>query len=99
MKIKKIALLAMIMLLGITGCSNSEEKNKDFWSATINVLEDKLENNSYNKGHWQIGVQDKSQVEDEEHRSLTIREVFEEENTTKTTMFSLQNLNNTKTIS
>lgn len=99
MKIKKIVLLAVIMILGITGCSNEEEKNIDFWSATINVLEDKLENNSYNNGHWQIGVQDKSQVEDEEHRSLTIREIFEEENTTKTTMFSLQNINDTKTIS
>lgn len=98
MKIKKLVLLAMIMTLTITGCGN-EEKNSDFWSATINVLEDKLDNNNYNKGHWQIGVQDKSQVDDKEHRSLTIREIFEEENITKTTMFSLENLNNTKTIS
>ena len=98
MKIKKLVLMTMI-ILGITGWGNSEEKNNDFWAATINVLEDKLENNSYNEGNWQIGVQDKSQVEDKEHRSLTIREIFEEKNTTKTTMLSLQNQNDTKTIS
>ena len=79
MKIKKLVLMTMI-ILGITGCGNSTEKNNDFWSATINVLEDKLENNSYDEGNWQIGVQDKSQVEDEEHRSLTIREIFEKRN-------------------
>lgn len=99
MRIKKIVLLSVIMVLGITGCSNKKERNIDFWTATINILEDKLENNNYNKGHWQIGVQDKSQVEDDEHRSLTVREIFEDENLTKTTMLSLQNLNNKKTIS
>ncbi|WP_027088760.1 hypothetical protein [Thomasclavelia saccharogumia] len=98
MKIKKLVLMTMI-ILGITGCGNSAEKNNDFWAATINVLEDKLENNSYDEGNWQIGVQDKSQIEDKEHRSLTIREIFEEKNVTKTTMFSLQNQNDTKTIS
>lgn len=99
MKLKNI-LLSISLILTLTACSNSNEnEEKDFWEATVDVLEDKLEGNQYNEGNWQIGVEDLSRVEDESHRSLTIRYINESELTTETTMFSLQNKDGKKEIS
>lgn len=99
MKFKSV-LLSFSLILVMTACSNSNEnEEKDFWEATIDVLEDKLERNQYNEGNWQIGVEDLSRVEDESHRSLTIRYINENESTTETTMFSLQNKDEKKEIS
>lgn len=98
MKFKSV-LLSFSLILTMTACSNSNEnEEKDFWEATIDVLEDKLERNQYNEGNWQIGVEDLSRVEDESHRSLTIRYINESESTTETTMFSLQNKDGKKEI-
>lgn len=97
MKIIRI-ILSMILVLTITGCQK-ENSNQDFWVATINALETKLENNSYNDGCWQINVEDKAFAEDKDYRGLTIRKINKEENTSKTTMLSFQNNNNIKTIS
>lgn len=98
MKFKSV-LLSFSLILTMTACSNSNEnEEKDFWEATIDVLEDKLERNQYNEGNWQIGVEDLSRVEDESHRSLTIRYINENESTTETTMFSLQNKDGKKEI-
>lgn len=93
----KSVLLSFSLILTMTACSNSNE-NDDFWEATIDVLEDKLERNQYNEGNWQIGVEDLAGVEDESHRSLTIRYINESESTTETTMFSLQNKDGKKEI-
>lgn len=87
----KMTSIFMCLLIGILLTSCSKQTNEDFWSATISVLEDKLENNQYNKGDWQIGVEDKSVAEDESHRSLTIRKINELDHGSETTMFSLQN--------
>lgn len=98
MKFKSV-LLSFSLILTMTACSNSNEnEEKDFWEATIDVLEDKLERNQYNEGNWQIGVEDLSRVENESHRSLTIRYINESESTTETTMFSLQNKDGKKEI-
>lgn len=98
MKFKSV-LLSFSLILTMTACSNSNEnEEKDFWEATIDMLEDKLERNQYNEGNWQIGVEDLSGVEDESHRSLTIRYINESESTTETTMFSLQNKDGKKEI-
>lgn len=98
MKFKSV-LLSFSLILTMTACSNSNEnEEKDFWEATIDVLEDKLEGNQYNEGNWQIGVEDLAGVEDESHRSLTIRYINENESTTETTMFSLQNKDGKKEI-
>lgn len=98
-KMKKVGImiLSIALMTLVSGCTK-EVKPTDFWAATINVLEDKLESNGYNKGNWQIGVEDTSMVEDKAHRSLTIRYVEEDSNPKKTTMFSLQNTNNKKTV-
>lgn len=96
-KLKKI-LIAMLLIIPFTSCGN-HESSPDFWMATIQALENKFDGNSYNEGNWQINVQDKSQVEDEDHRALTIRQIHKEQNSSKTTMFSLQNENDKKTIS
>lgn len=98
MKFKSV-LLSFSLILTMTACSNSNEnEEKDFWEATIDVLEDKLEGNQYNEGNWQIGVEDLSRVEDDSHRSLTIRYINENESNTETTMFSLQNKDGKKEI-
>lgn len=98
MKFKSV-LLSFSLILTMTACSNSNEnEEKDFWEATIDVLEDKLERNQYNEGNWQIGVEDLSRVEDDSHRSLTIRYINENESNTETTMFSLQNKDGKKEI-
>lgn len=100
MKINKVILASLITILVFTGCSNKKEDSYDFWKETILVLEDKLENNSYDQGNWQIGVEDKSMAEDKDYRGITIRQIYnEDENTSKTIMFSLQNRNNQKEIS
>lgn len=98
MKFKSV-LLSFSLILAMTACSNSNEnEEKDFWEATIDVLEAKLVRNQYNEGNWQIGVEDLAGVEDESHRSLTIRYINENESTTETTMFSLQNKDGKKEI-
>lgn len=98
MKFKSV-LLSFSLILVMTACSNSNEnEKKDFWEATIDVLEAKLVRNQYNEGNWQIGVEDLAGVEDESHRSLTIRYINENESTTETTMFSLQNKDGKKEI-
>lgn len=98
MKFKSV-LLSFSLILAMTACSNSNEnEEKDFWEATIDVLEAKLVRNQYNEGNWQIGVKDLAGVEDESHRSLTIRYINENESTTETTMFSLQNKDGKKEI-
>lgn len=100
MKLIKRLLLCFSLVLTLSACSNTtENEDKDFWEATIDVLEDKLENNQYNKGDWQIGVEDLSKAEDDSHCSLTIRLINENELFTETTMFSLQNNDGKKQIS
>lgn len=100
MKLIKRILLCFSLVLTLSACSNTtENEDKDFWKATIDVLEDKLENNQYNKGDWQIGVENLSKAEDDSHRSLTIRLINENELSTETTMFSLQNNDGKKQIS
>ncbi|MFQ8704733.1 MAG: hypothetical protein ACLR9T_01615 [Thomasclavelia sp.] len=97
MKIIKI-ILGTILVLMITGCQK-ENNNQDFWVATINVLEDKLENNNYSDDTWQINVEDKTLTKDKNHRGLTIRKTIKNDNLFNTTMLSFQNHNNNKTIS
>lgn len=81
--------MCFLMMMLITSCSN--QKSEDFWSATLNTLEDKLESNQYDKGDWQIGVEDKSTAKDESHRNLTIRKINEQDTSSETSIFSLQN--------
>lgn len=97
MKIIRI-ILSMILVLTITGCQK-ENNDQDFWVATINALESKLKNNSYNNDGWQINVEDENFAKDKDHRGLTIRKINKNENISKTTMLSFQNNNNIKTIS
>lgn len=99
MKFIKSILLCVTLILSLTACSNTKEnKDMDFWEATINVLKDKLERNQYHEGNWQIGVEDLSTAEDESHRSLSIRLINESETTTETSVFSLQNRDDKKKI-
>lgn len=80
-------MLCLVMMFMISACTTKEEEPKDFWAATVAVLEDKIESNGYEQGNWQIGVEDPSRAKDKEHRSFTIRQVMKNE----TVMFSLQN--------
>lgn len=96
-KIQRI-LMAFALLLGVAACSTKEEEPQDFWAATIAALDDKLESNQYNEGHWQIGMQDPNGVKDIAHRTLTIRQIKKTGTVEETSMFSLKNENDKKFI-
>ena len=88
--------ISFVIVIGVSACS---QKPQDFWSATASALYAKVTNNQYDEENWQIGIEDPSRAEDEDHPSLTIRQINQNENITETTMFSLQNNNDIKTIS
>lgn len=88
-------IVSVLILVPLISC---EKKPQDFWSATASALYAKVTNNQYDEGNWQIGIEDPSRAEDKDHPSLTIRQIHQTENTTETTMFSLQNTD-LKTIS
>lgn len=97
MKIIRVILI-IILVLVMTSCEK-KNNNQDFWIATINVLEDKLENNSYNDNNWQINVEDEAFAKDKDYRGLSIRKFSKDKSLSKTTILSFQNQNNLKTIS
>lgn len=84
-------LLSLLLYSIIAGCQTKTVNQLDFWSATLQVLDSKLENNRYVKGKWYIQVQDQLQAEDESHRSLLIRQVHTNKNIKETITYSLQN--------
>lgn len=98
-KLKKVVLCLSLVFI-LTACGNTKEVSNDFWSATIEALEERIESNQYNEGNWQIGVEDLSMADPEDtlHRSATIRWIEESENITEKTMFSLQNNDTEKEI-
>lgn len=73
MKINKMILISLATLLLFSGCSKQDEV-EDFWSATYHALADRLENNGYYEDNWQIGVEDPSQIKEEGHPNMTIRQ-------------------------
>ena len=93
---KKI-LLFLCCIAFLTACSKKSEENTsiDFWQATVQAVERKSDDNSYNEGKWDIGIE----ISDDSHKSITIREIFQEDNQKIRVMYSLQNQNNKKTIS
>lgn len=97
MKIIRV-ILTIILVLVMTSCEK-KNNNQDFWIATINVLEDKLENNSYNDNNWQINVEDEAFAKDKDYRGLSIHKFSKDKSLSKTTILSFQNQNNLKTIS
>lgn len=97
---KKIGkwILGLFVVISLSACGSSKKEDV-FWKETINVLEDKLENNSYVKGHWNIGVEGKNVAKDKKHRNITIRQVYKNATTPKTILFAFQNRDNTNHIS
>lgn len=89
-------IVSILIIANLNGCAH---KPQDFWSATASALYAKVTNNQYDEGNWQIGIEDPSRAKDKDHPSLTIRQIKQNENITETTMFSLQNTNDIKTIS
>ncbi|WP_028043109.1 hypothetical protein [Candidatus Stoquefichus massiliensis] len=92
-------LLGLFLIVIMIGCKEKTVNNLDFWSATLQALDLKLENNRYVKGNWDIQVQDQSQAEDESHRSLLIRQVHTNKDIKETITYSLQNNDRKKQIS
>lgn len=94
---KKVVIFFMCCICLLTGCSEKSKKSSsiDFWQATIQAVEKKTDDNSYSDEKWNIGIE----ISDDPHKSITIREIFQEEHQKIRVMFSLQNLNNEKTIS
>lgn len=91
-------LVSIVLVIVLVGCS-SKQTNIDFWTATIQALDNVIEENKYRKGNWEIAVEDKARVDDVNQRSAKISQVFEEANVIKTATFSMQNRNDKKRIS
>lgn len=100
---KKIILCLFFMLLFV-GCNQQksvepQSQKQDFWQATVQAVEDDLDENSYDDDKWSIGVEDTSIAADPNHRSIVIRQIFTSDAQKNTVMFSLQNNNQQKTVS
>lgn len=93
---KRTLCFILLLVFIVTACHSVQI---DFWTATLNALDKRIENNTYNEGNWDIGVEDASQTEDEDHRDLTIRYITKNDVYRETTMLSFQHKNNQKTVS
>lgn len=67
---KRTLCFILLLVFIVTACHS---KQIDFWTATLDALDKKMENNTYHEGNWDIGIENASQTEDEDHRNLTIR--------------------------
>lgn len=100
MKKIKFTVVCFCVLTMLFGCGGKEEIIKDFWTVTYEAIYSKATDNQYKEGNWNIGIQDESQIKDEKHPDLTIRQIFEDDkNLQRTVMYSFANKNQQKTIS
>lgn len=83
--------LCLLSVCLMTACQKSDpEAKQDFWTETIEVLEEASKAKSYDSNAWEIGIQDASVVSDADHRSvhITWKDV---NNAQETFSFSLEN--------
>ena len=83
--------LCLLSVCLMTACQKSEpEAKQDFWTETIEVLEEASKAKSYDSNAWEIGIKDASVVSDADHRSvhITWKDV---NNAQETFSFSLEN--------
>lgn len=93
---KRTLCFILLLVFIVTACHNSQI---DFWTATLDALDKRIENNTYNEGYWQIGVEDETQAKDIDHRNLTIRYIIKNNVYRETTMLSFQHENDQSIVS